>query len=90
MCIINDVFYKFKLNLYLRFLIGKEGEVFLFDVLEFVIKEVKKRNLEVYVWCNLYCVSMKIDMIKFEYLSILDDLNFVKRYLEFVIIDKNG
>ncbi|NWH10551.1 glycoside hydrolase family 10 protein [Acholeplasma laidlawii] len=86
----NDAFYKSKLNPYSRFLTGKEGEVPLFDVLEFVIKEAKNRSLEVHAWCNPYRVSMKTDMTKSEYLSTLDDLNFAKRHPEFVITDKNG
>ena len=83
----NDAFYKSKLNPYSRFLTGKEGEVPSFDVLEFVINEAKKRNLEVHAWCNPYRVSMKTEMTKAEYLNTLDDLNFAKIHPEFVVTE---
>lgn len=85
----NDAFYKSKLNPYSKYLTGKEGVAPKFDVLDFVIKEAKKRNIEVHAWCNPYRVSMKIDMSKMEYLETLDDLNFAKKYPELVVTDKN-
>lgn len=86
----NDAFYESKLNPYSRFLTGKEGVKPEFDVLDFVIKEAKLRNLEVHAWCNPYRVSMKSDMTKDEYLSLCDDLNFAKKNPDLVITDKNG
>src|SRR5690606_29533541 len=86
----NDAFYKSKFNPYSKYLTGKEGVAPKFDVLDFVIKEAKKRNIEVHAWCNPYRVSMKIDMSKMEYLETLDDLNFAKKYPDLVVTDKNG
>src|SRR5690554_5177031 len=86
----NDAFYASKLNPYSRFLTGIEGKKPDFDVLAFVIKEAKLRNLEVHAWCNPYRVSMKTEMSKADYLNTLDDLNFAKKYPAYVITDKNG
>src|SRR5690606_10070000 len=73
-----------------RYLVEKEGQEPPFDILDFVLEEAKKRNIEIHAWCNPYRVSMQKDLSKAEYLETCDDLNFAKQHPEFVIVDKNG
>ncbi|MBN3490778.1 family 10 glycosylhydrolase [Acholeplasma equirhinis] len=86
----SDAFYKSKLNPYSRYLVEKEGQEPPFDILDFVLDEAKKRNIEIHAWCNPYRVSMQKDLTKAQYLETCDDLNFAKQHPEFVIVDKNG
>ena len=86
----NDAFYESKLNPYSRYFTGQEGKKPPYDVLAWIIKEAKKRQLSFHAWCNPYRVSMSGAMPKDEYLKTCDDLNFAKRHPEHILIDKKG
>lgn len=91
---LGDSYYKSKLNPWSRFITGTEGKDPGFDVLQFVIEEAKKHDIEVHAWMNPYRVSMKSvtdgTTTKEEYLNSLDDMNFAKRFPEDTILDGNG
>ena len=48
----NDAYYKSELNPWSRFITGTEDQDPGFDVLQFVIEEAKKYNIEVHAWMN--------------------------------------
>ena len=91
---LSDAYYKSKLNPWSRFITGTEGKDPGFDVLEFVINEAKKYNIEVHAWLNPYRVSQRslsdLNQTKEEYLNTLDDLNYAKRHPEDTILDGQG
>ncbi len=86
----NDAFYESKLNPYSRYLTGKEGLKPPFDILNWVISEARKRNIEFHAWCNPYRISTDGKLSIEEYLDTCDDLNFAKKYPEYIILDKSG
>jgi len=86
----NDAFYASKLNPYSRFLTGKEGLEPPFDVMNFVINETKKRDLEFHAWCNPYRVSMGHKGSVESYYETCDDLNFAKQNQDLTLVDTNG
>ena len=86
----NDAFYKSKLNPYSRFLTGKEGLEPPIDVFAWVIKEARKRKLEIHGWCNPYRISKDGKLSIDEYLKTCDDNNFAKLHPEYIILDKGG
>ena len=86
----NDAFYKSKLNPYSRYLTGKEGKEPPFDILEWIIKESKSRNIEFHAWCNPYRVSVNGKLSIEDYLETCDDLNFAKKHPDYLILDKSG
>lgn len=86
----NDAFYKSELNPYSRFLTGTEGLEPPIDIFKWVIKEAKKRNLELHAWCNPYRISVNNKLTITEYLDTCDDLNFAKKHPEFIVLDKGG
>lgn len=87
----NDAYYKSKLNPWSRFITGVEGKDPGFDVLEFVIEEAKKRNIEVHAWMNPYRVAQKslndLNMTKEEYLNTLAPNNFARLHPEDTVVD---
>jgi len=85
-----DAFYESKLNPYSRFLTGQEGKKPPFNVMDFVIKETKKRNLEFHAWCNPYRVSMGHKGSVEAYYETCDDLNFAKQNQDLTLVDTNG
>ncbi len=87
----NDAFYPSKLNPWSRFITGQEDEDPGFDILDFFIKEAKKRNIRVHAWFNPYRVHgqniKEINMTKDEFLDTLSDRNWAKMYKEHTILD---
>jgi uncharacterized lipoprotein YddW (UPF0748 family) len=86
----NDAFYESKLNPYSRFFTGKEGQKPPFDVLKWIIEEVKKSNIEFHAWCNPYRVSMNGNLSVDEYFETCDDLNFAKKNPKHILLDAKG
>jgi uncharacterized lipoprotein YddW (UPF0748 family) len=86
----NDAFYLSKLNPTSRFLVGKEGDKLPFDVFAWIIDEARKRDIDVHAWCNPYRVSFDGTMSKEEYFRTCDDMNFAKKYPEFLVLDKRN
>lgn len=86
----NDAFYESKLNPYSRYLTGQEGKKPEFDVLNWIIKETKKRSIEFHAWCNPYRLSVDGKLSLEDYLQTCDDLNFAKRNKDVIIADQNG
>lgn len=87
----NDAYYSSKLNPWSKFITGVEGQNPGFDVLQFVIEEAKKYNIEVHAWMNPYRVSTdaldKLEMTKEEYLNTLSASNFARLNPECTILD---
>lgn len=86
----NDAFYASKLNPYSRFLTGEEGKEPLFDVLDYVIKEGKKHDVDIHAWCNPYRVSFNGKLSVEDYLNTCDALNYAKKHPEYIILDTNN
>ncbi|MBQ3001533.1 MAG: family 10 glycosylhydrolase [Bacilli bacterium] len=87
----NDAYYESKLNPWSRFITGTEGQHPGFDVLQFVIEEAKKYNIEIHAWMNPYRVGVealdKINLTKEEYLAKLSPTNFARLHPEETIVD---
>lgn len=87
----NDAYYKSELNPWSRFITGTEDQDPGFDVLQFVIDEAKKYNIEVHAWMNPYRVSTapleKLEMTKEEYLNTLSEKNFARQNPDCTVID---
>ena len=87
----NDAYYKSNLNPWSRFITGQEGKDPGFDVLQFVIDEAKKYNIEVHAWMNPYRVSQvpleKMEMTKEEYLDTLAPNNYARLHKEDTTLD---
>ncbi len=86
-----DAYYKSNINPWSRFITGEEGKDPGFDVLEFVINEAKKYNIEVHAWMNPYRVGMKslddLNMTKEEFLNTLAENNYARCHPEDTILD---
>ena len=85
----NDAFYPSSYAPFSRYLTGLEGKDPGWDVLEFIITEAHKRNLELHAWLNPYRVSNETGP-KSEQLMYLHDDNFAKQNPDFVLADNNG
>lgn len=87
----NDAYYPSKLNPWSRFITGVEGKDPGFDVLQFVIDEAKKYNIQVHAWMNPYRVSTealdKLEMTLEEYLNTLSETNFARLNPDCTILD---
>lgn len=87
----SDAYYPSKLNPWSRFITGIEGKDPGFDVLQFVIDEAKKYNIQVHAWMNPYRVSTDtldaLGMTKEEYLNTLSELNFARLNPDCTILD---
>ncbi|MBQ8292900.1 MAG: family 10 glycosylhydrolase [Bacilli bacterium] len=87
----NDAYYPSKLNPWSKYITGVEGRDPGFDVLQFVIDEAKKYNIQVHAWMNPYRVSTealdKLEMTKEEYLNTLSENNFARLNPDCTILD---
>lgn len=88
---VNDAYYYSTLNPWSRYITGVEGKDPGFDVLEFFIKEAKKRMIRVHAWMNPYrcgCDDItKKGLTKEEYLDTLASNNFARMHKEHTILD---
>lgn len=86
----NDAFYKSKLNPTSRYVVGKEGDPLKIDILDYMVKEAHKHNIELHAWCNPYRVSMSGKINKTEYLASCDPLNIATHSDDYIILDTEG
>lgn len=86
----NDAFYESKLNPYSRYFTGKEGKLPPFDILKYIIRETKKRNIQFHAWCNPYRVSADGKQSIEDYLETCDSLNFAVKHPEYLVLDTHG
>lgn len=78
----NDAFYKSELAPWSRFITGVEGRDPGFDVLDFVIEEAHKRELELHGWLNPYRVSSNSSTF-----AQMSDKNFGVKNPELLLTD---
>lgn len=86
----NDAFYPSKLAPYSQYIKGISGEGLDWDILEFVVEEAHKRDIELHAWLNPYRIMNARTGTIEEKLNSLHMDNFARKNPELVMEDKEG
>lgn len=86
----NDAFFPSRLAPYSQYIKGVPGEGLDWDILEFMVTEAHKRDIELHAWLNPYRVMNKRTGTKLDKLNSLHPDNFARKNPNLVMEDNQG